>query len=152
MNARLFGRNERDIYFKSITGLMHNLKSLQENEQKMLKNARFSFKFGCNENTSQWFSFSFHFFIVKPVLKRVSQKMWTVKNIKFPITKVWSSWKQIFNPPKFFGYCYYSVICSGSFIYQKHFFKSLFIKMGNLYDHDVLKWCLQIVRDCMLMN
>ena len=51
MNARLFGRNERDIYFKSITGLMHNLKILQENEQKMLKNARFLFKFGCNENT-----------------------------------------------------------------------------------------------------
>ena len=75
MNARLFGRNERDIYFKSITGLMHNLKSLQENEQKMVKNARFSFNFGCNENTSQWFSFPFHFFIVKPVLKRASQKM-----------------------------------------------------------------------------
>ena len=61
MNARLFGRNERDIYFKSITGLMHNLEILQENVQKMLKNARFSFPF--------------HFFIVKPVLKRASQKM-----------------------------------------------------------------------------
>ena len=45
MNARLFGRNERDIYFNSLIGLMHNLKSLQENEQKMLKNARFAFKF-----------------------------------------------------------------------------------------------------------
>ena len=37
MNARLFGRNERDIYFKSITGLMHNLEILQENEQKMFR-------------------------------------------------------------------------------------------------------------------
>ena len=44
----------------------------------------------------------------------------------------------------------HSIICNGSFIHQKHFFKSLFVKMGNLFN--VLKWCLQIVRDCVLMN
>ena len=47
---------------------------------------------------------------------------------------------------------YYSIICNGSFIYQKHFFKSLLVKMGTIYDHNVLKWCLQIVRDCVLIN
>ena len=36
------------------------------------------------------------------------------------------------------------------FHHQKHFFKNLIVKMGNLFN--VLKWCLQIVRDYVLMN
>ena len=46
MNARLFGRKELvHIVHISLLRLMQNRKGSQENEQRMLKNGCFSFKF-----------------------------------------------------------------------------------------------------------
>ena len=44
MNARLFGRKEL-VHILSLLRLMQNRKGSQENEQRMLKNGWFSFKF-----------------------------------------------------------------------------------------------------------
>ena len=44
MNARLFGRKEL-VHILSLLRLMQNRKGSQENEQRMLKNGCFSFKF-----------------------------------------------------------------------------------------------------------
>ena len=50
---------------------------------------------------------------------------------------------------EFYSTHFHTIICDGSLI--NHSFKSLILKIG-IYEFDLLKWCVKIVRDCALMS